>query len=88
MRPATAVAVLVAGIGGLLFLNAGPQAVLYWTLVIPSVLLFRLVDGPWDLAIAIVAVIVFLVHHTVPGGRCYRRISGPSRGAMAEEETT
>ncbi len=87
MRPATAVAVLVAGIGCLLFWTAGPQAVLYWALVIPSVLLLHLIDGLWDLSIAIVAVIVFLVH-VVRGGRCHGRLSGSSRGAVAEEETT
>ena len=87
MKSATAVAVLVAGIGCLLVLTAGPQAVLYWALVIPSVLLLRLVDGPWDLQIAIVAVIVFSA--SVARDRLHRRYpSAPSRGAVAEEETT
>ena len=90
MRPATAGAVTVERTGCLLVLmpvRGGPRVVLYWALVIPSVLLIQLFDGPWDLPIAIVAVIVFLVH-IVRDGRRHGRASGPSRGAMAEGETT
>ena len=87
MRPATAVALLVAGIGCLLVLTAGPRLVLYWALVIPSVLSLYLIDGPWDLAIAIIAGIVFLAGVARARLR-HRHASAPSRGAIAGEETT
>ena len=84
MRPATAVAVLVAGIYCVLVLTAGPRLFLYWALVIPSLLL---IHGLWVLAIAAaIAVIVFAVN--AAGSERQHGLSAPSRGAIAEEETT
>ncbi len=84
MRPATAVAVLVAGIGCLLVLTAGPRMVLYWALVIPSLLL---IHGLWILAVAAaIAVITFSVN--AAGSERHHGLSAPSRGAVAEEKTT
>ena len=84
MRPATAVAVILAGIGCLLVLTVDPRVVLYWALVIPSVLLLH---GLWVLAIAAaIAVIVFSVN--AAGSERHHGLSAPSRGAVAEEKTT
>ena len=88
MRPATAVAVLVAGIVGyvLVLTTAGPRLLLYWALLIPWALWNYLIEL-WDLAIAIVAVIVLFVN-VARRRRLHGRLSAPSQGAIAEEETT
>ena len=86
MRRATAVAVLVAGIGCLLVLTAGARLVLYWALVVPSVLLMNY--GLRIVAIATVIAVIVVFVNVLRNGRSHEHLRGPSRTAIAKEETT
>ena len=75
-------AALVAGIGYLLVLTAGPRLLLYWAIVIAFVLLKH---GLWVMMIA--AVVVFFVH-VARSGRHQRRLSAPRTATAAQQEET